>query len=65
MLEDNDQGEDEQGDEHMQDASGFSNPMFQGGGDFNQMQMMMAMQNSMGFPMMGESRQTPPLSHNC
>lgn len=33
---------------------GISNMMFSGSGDFNQMQMMMAMQNGMGnFPMMG------------
>ena len=40
--------------EGMQNDNGFqNNMMFQGGGDFNQMQMMMAMQNNMGFPMMG------------
>lgn len=39
----------------MQNGNGFPNSMmFQnGGGDYNQMQMMMAMQNNMGFPMMG------------
>lgn len=39
--------------------SGFNNNMmFPGGGDMNQMQMMMAMQNGMpGFPMMGKLHQ--------
>ena len=41
---------------------GFPNMEFQGSNDYNQMQMMMAMQNGMapnsfgGFPMMGKSR---------
>lgn len=56
--------QDEQADEEQQnygpDANGgFQNMNFQGSDDFNQMQMMMAMQNGMGannfggFPMMG------------
>lgn len=42
------------------DANGGYSNMFSGSGDFNQMQMMMAMQNGMGpnsfggFPMMGK-----------
>lgn len=59
-----DQGGDENGDD-QEDAddetmNGTSNGNFSGSGDFNQMQMMMAMQNGMaatnsfgGFPMMG------------
>ena len=49
---------------------GFSNMGFPGTGDFNQMQMMMAMQNGMGpnafggFPMMGESSLLPTI-HAC
>lgn len=53
-----------EGQEQFNDAAngGFQqNMMFPGGGDFNQMQMMMAMQNGMGpnsfggFPMMGKA----------
>lgn len=42
------------GDEQMQDTNGYSNTTFSAGGDANQIQMMMAMQNNMGFPMMGK-----------
>lgn len=47
-------GGDGDGDEQMQDTNGYSNAAFSAGGDANQMQMMMAMQNNMGFPMMGK-----------
>lgn len=63
-----DDGADQTGNDQEQygasDAAngGFQqNMMFSGGGDFNQMQMMMAMQNGMGpnsfggFPMMGKA----------
>lgn len=49
--------------------NGYSNMNLQVSGDFNQMQMMMAMQNGMGnngfggFPMMGKLRLSLPSSH--
>lgn len=59
-----DEGDEQAGDDQENYGSesmngGMSNMMFSGSGDFNQMQMMMAMQNGMGsntfgnFPMMG------------
>ncbi|OAQ98730.1 hypothetical protein LLEC1_04021, partial [Akanthomyces lecanii] len=50
---DDNQGEVENGSGQAPHGNGFSNQMFPAGGDLNQMQMMMAMQNNMGFPMMG------------
>jgi hypothetical protein len=66
MIEAEGDGDDETGDdqqEYNHDAmnGGYHNANFQGQGDFNQMQMMMAMQNGMApnsmgnFPMMGTS----------
>ncbi|POR39358.1 Uncharacterized protein TPAR_00439 [Tolypocladium paradoxum] len=61
-----DNGNDQNTEEANAMNGGYANMMFTGGGgDFNQMQMMMAMQNGMGnnsfgsFPMMGT---TPPSS---
>ncbi len=53
--EEEEQGDEDDNGEGLQNENGFqNNMMFQGGGgDYNQMQMMMAMQNNMGFPMMG------------
>jgi hypothetical protein len=64
MIEAEGDGDDDTGDdqqEYSHDAmnGGYQHANFQGQGDFNQMQMMMAMQNGMApnsmgnFPMMG------------
>ncbi|KAI9167429.1 Vacuolar protein sorting-associated protein [Paramyrothecium foliicola] len=58
IMEQVDEGDDQENYENDPTNNGYPNMNFSGGGDFNQMQMMMAMQNGMGnnafggFPMM-------------